>query len=72
MFSRETDASKVALVHLIERLRRGGFSLLDTQFLTPHLESFGAIEIPRHEYHERLSQALEIEALFFIEEEPAD
>jgi leucyl/phenylalanyl-tRNA--protein transferase len=72
MFSRETDASKVALVHLIERLRRGGFSLLDTQFLTPHLESFGAIEIPRHEYHERLSQALEIEALFFIEEEPTD
>jgi leucyl/phenylalanyl-tRNA--protein transferase len=64
MFSRETDASKVALVHLIERLRRGGFSLLDTQFLTPHLESFGSIEIPRDEYHGRLRQALDIDAKF--------
>ncbi len=64
MFSRETDASKVALVHLVERLRRGGFSLLDTQFLTPHLEIFGAVEIPRDEYRERLRQALDTAASF--------
>jgi leucyl/phenylalanyl-tRNA--protein transferase len=64
MFSRETDASKVALVHLVERLRRGGFSLLDVQFLTAHLEIFGAIEIPRHEYRARLARALDSEASF--------
>ena len=64
MFSREADASKVALVHLVERLRRGGFSLLDTQFLTPHLEIFGAVEIPRDEYRERLRQALDTAASF--------
>ncbi len=64
MFSLETDASKVALVHLVERLRTRGFSLLDTQFLTPHLKSFGAIEIPRDEYRWRLAQALEQDASF--------
>ncbi len=64
MFSLETDASKVALVHLVERLRARGFSLLDTQFLTPHLGSFGAIEIPRDEYRWRLAQALEQDASF--------
>ena len=64
MFSRETDASKVALVHLVERLRTRGFSLLDTQFLTPHLEIFGAIEIPRDDYRERLRLALASEARF--------
>ena len=64
MFSRETDASKVALVHLVERLRRGGFSLLDVQFLTAHLEIFGAIEIPRDEYRARLARALDSEASF--------
>ncbi len=64
MFSHEADASKVALVHLVERLRRGGFVLLDTQFLTAHLARFGAREISRAEYQERLAQALKIEAQF--------
>ncbi len=59
MFSRASDASKVALVHLVARLRAGGFSLLDTQFITPHLARLGAIEIPRAEYHRRLAVALE-------------
>jgi leucyl/phenylalanyl-tRNA---protein transferase len=58
MFSRETDASKVALVHLVARLRRGGFKLLDAQFLTAHLARFGAVEIPRGEYLRRLGMAL--------------
>lgn len=62
MFSRETDASKVALVHLVDHLRRRGFQLLDTQFLTDHLEIFGAIEIPREEYRARLGRALVVEA----------
>ena len=65
MFSRATDASKVALVHLVERLRRGGFRLLDTQFVTPHLESFGAIEVPRARYHELLREALAADARFY-------
>src|SRR5919109_2617159 len=56
MFSRETDASKVALVHLVERLRRGGFQLLDTQFSTEHLARFGAVEISRAEYQARLAR----------------
>ena len=50
MFSRVRDASKVALVHLVDRLKAGGFALLDTQFITEHLKQFGAIEIPRAEY----------------------
>ncbi|GEO81071.1 leucyl/phenylalanyl-tRNA--protein transferase [Pararhodospirillum oryzae] len=58
MFSRMADASKVALCHLVARLKRGGFHLLDTQFTTPHLCSLGAIEIPRDAYHERLESAL--------------
>ena len=58
MFHRVTDASKVALVALVERLRRGGFTLLDTQWVTPHLVQFGAIEIPREEYLRRLEDAL--------------
>lgn len=57
MFSRETDASKVALVHLVARLRAGGFVLLDTQFVTDHLRRFGAVEIPRAAYHRRLAAA---------------
>ena len=64
MFHRETDASKVALNALIERLRARGFVLLDTQWVTPHLEQFGAIEIPRDEYIARLHAALEVEASF--------
>ncbi len=61
MFHLEANASKVALVHLVQRLRRGGFTLLDTQYLTPHLEQFGVVEIPRKTYEERLSAALEQE-----------
>jgi leucyl/phenylalanyl-tRNA---protein transferase len=64
MFSRTTDASKVALAHAVHRLRAGGFRLFDTQFLTPHLESLGAIEITRAEYHRRLADALEGRAEF--------
>ncbi len=59
MFHTATDASKVCLTYLFARLRRGGFSLLDTQFLTPHLESLGAIEISRADYRRRLDAALE-------------
>ena len=58
MFHVVTDASKVALVHLVARLRRGRFSLLDTQFITSHLRQFGTVEIPRAEYHARLRSAL--------------
>ena len=58
MFSRKTDASKVALVALVEHLRSCGFQLLDTQWMTPHLKHFGGMEIPREEYHEWLHQAL--------------
>jgi leucyl/phenylalanyl-tRNA--protein transferase len=58
MFSFERDASKVALIHLCARLVEGGFSLLDTQFVTEHLKQFGAIEIARQEFHQRLEQAL--------------
>ena len=58
MFHRATDASKVALVHLVARLRAGGFSLLDTQFVTDHLASLGAIEVPRVTYHRMLDEAL--------------
>lgn len=64
MFSRETDASKVALAWLVHRLRAGGFTLFDTQFLTPHLASLGAVEISRAEYHKRLQMALAQEARF--------
>lgn len=64
MFSRATDASKVALVHLIARLRRGGFTLLDSQFMTPHLASLGAIEISRADYRRRLKTALGVKARF--------
>jgi leucyl/phenylalanyl-tRNA---protein transferase len=58
MFSRETDASKVALVHLVAILRAGDFRLLDVQFQTPHLTRFGTIEIPRAVYRRRLAEAL--------------
>jgi leucyl/phenylalanyl-tRNA---protein transferase len=62
MFSVETDASKVALVHLVARLIDGGFQLLDTQFITAHLARFGTIEITRREYHARLKRALALPA----------
>lgn len=58
MFHIDRDASKVALVHLVARLRTGGFQLLDTQFVTPHLARFGAVGIPRHDYLRRLARAL--------------
>jgi len=64
MFSRARDASKVALVHLIDRLQQGGFVLLDTQFLTSHLARFGAATIPREEYKARLAEAMRVEARF--------
>ncbi len=64
MFSVRTDASKVALVHLVARLRLGGFVLLDTQFITAHLARFGAREIPRVAYHEKLAEAVEVLANF--------
>ena len=64
MFSRRTDASKVALVHLVARLIADDFLLLDTQFITDHLTTFGAVEIPRVEYHRRLARALEHRAEF--------
>lgn len=59
MFSRERDASKVALTYLVERLRERQYLLLDTQYLTPHLARFGAQEIPREDYLHRLEQALQ-------------
>ncbi len=65
MFHSATDASKVALVHLVARLRYGGFLLLDTQFVTAHLETLGALEIAREAYHKRLDAALGLPADFF-------
>ena len=62
MFHRVPDASKVALVHLVQRLHRGGFVLLDTQDVTPHLQRFGVIGLPRRVYERRLALALRVEA----------
>jgi leucyl/phenylalanyl-tRNA--protein transferase len=62
MFSRRTDASKLALAHLIQRLRAGGFTLFDTQFLTEHLQSLGAVEIARADYRAKLAKALVLPA----------
>lgn len=73
MFHTVTDASKVALAYLVARLKAGGYCLLDTQFITPHLSQFGAMEIPRHDYKMRLIQALEIEGDFYslaVDSEP--
>jgi len=64
MFYRHTDASKVALVALIERMQERGYTLLDVQFMTPHLQSLGAKEIARNEYLTRLKSALQIDARF--------
>jgi leucyl/phenylalanyl-tRNA--protein transferase len=64
MFSRQRDASKVALVHLVDGLKRGGFVLLDSQFLTAHLARFGAVEIPREQYLMKLAHALSREAIW--------
>ena len=58
MFHRARDASKIALVHLIARLKTGGYRLLDTQYVTEHLRTFGAIEVPKRRYHRLLEEAL--------------
>ncbi|MCV3765182.1 leucyl/phenylalanyl-tRNA--protein transferase [Rhizobium sp. TRM95796] len=65
MFSRRTDASKICLVHLVERLREKGFTLLDTQFTTEHLKSFGAIDVPKRDYEKLLDQAMQSPDLDF-------
>ncbi|MFN4205391.1 MAG: leucyl/phenylalanyl-tRNA--protein transferase [Agrobacterium albertimagni] len=65
MFSRRTNASKICLVHLVERLRERGFTLLDTQFTTEHLKTFGAVDIPKAEYGVLLDRAMESETLRF-------
>jgi leucyl/phenylalanyl-tRNA--protein transferase len=65
MFSRATDASKVALAHLVLRLRKSGFLLLDTQFTTPHLSRFGVYEIPREDYRRLLTKAVSGQAEFY-------
>ena len=64
MFSAARDASKVALVHLVARLRKSGYLLLDTQFVTEHLAQFGVVELPRAGYRQRLSAALDASASF--------
>ena len=64
MFARERDASKICLVHLIERMRERGFILLDTQFTTDHLKRFGAIDVPRARYETLLEEALQGSAEF--------
>jgi leucyl/phenylalanyl-tRNA---protein transferase len=64
MFHRETDASKIALIALVERLRARGYQLLDTQWSTPHLEQFGAMDIPRRDYLQRLESALRLSCDF--------
>ena len=71
MFSHARDASKVALVHLVARLRLGGFQLLDTQFVTAHLAQFGAVEIPREQYRRRLASALEAPGRWIAAPDPA-
>ncbi|SCB56874.1 leucyl/phenylalanyl-tRNA--protein transferase [Rhizobium aethiopicum] len=65
MFSRRTDASKICLVHLVDRLREKGFTLLDTQFTTEHLKTFGAIDVPKAEYALLLASAMESPHLKF-------
>ncbi len=72
MFSRAANASKVALTHLVGRLRKGGFSLLDTQFETPHLRQFGVLEIPREDYRVRLASAVRASAQFPAELDAAE
>ncbi|MEI9804380.1 MAG: leucyl/phenylalanyl-tRNA--protein transferase [Pseudolabrys sp.] len=64
MFHHARDASKIALVHLMARLRAGGFRLLDTQYVTEHLKTFGAVEVPKRRYHRMLEEALTGDADF--------
>ena len=70
MFSRVSNASKLALLHLIARLRHGGFTLFDTQFINPHLVQFGCEEIPRQDFHERLQAALLTTAQIPLDDDP--
>ncbi len=72
MFSRETDASKIALAHLVARLRKGDYCLLDIQFVTEHLSRFGAVEILRTGYRHLLAEALDRTATFYRELEPSE
>lgn len=65
MFTRARDASKVALVHLVARLKRGGFRLLDTQFTTEHLKQFGAVDVDRRQYQHLLEKAIDGDADFY-------
>jgi leucyl/phenylalanyl-tRNA--protein transferase len=65
MFSRRTDASKICLVHLVDHLRSSGFTLLDTQFTTEHLKTFGAIDVPKDEYEHLLAAAMDSPHLKF-------
>ena len=65
MFSTKRDASKIALAHLVARLKAGRYKLLDTQFVTEHLSQFGAIEIPRGRYHDKLRPAVDARANFY-------
>lgn len=71
MFSHRSDASKVALAFLMDRLQQGGFTLFDTQFLTPHLKSLGAVEISRDAYHKQLRKAVAVAADFTGPETPS-
>lgn len=70
MFSRRTNASKTALAFLVDRLREGGFQLFDTQFLTTHLASLGAVEMSRTDYHDLLESAVDVRADFLKPETP--
>lgn len=70
MFSTRSNASKIALAYLVDRLTEGGFTLFDTQFLTPHLTSLGAVEISRSDYRQRLAEALRHPADFNAPEMP--
>jgi leucyl/phenylalanyl-tRNA--protein transferase len=67
MFSRRTDASKICLVHLVNRLKERKFTLLDTQFTTDHLRTFGAIDVPRKDYEKLLERAMQSEDLDFAD-----
>jgi leucyl/phenylalanyl-tRNA--protein transferase len=71
MFSTTANASKIALAHLVARLRLSGFTLLDTQFTTSHLNRFGAVEVQRNVYHEMLAEAVEVPARFIATPDPA-
>ena len=72
MFSRRTDASKIALVHLVARLRTGGFELLDAQFSNDHLLQFGIYELPRERFRQRLAHALSLSADLHLETDSRD